>query len=88
MNNKPEIKIYQAKSSPFLMIAVIFFIILGISLFFFFGFIALIISGLFAIGASLVRFFMPKKPEKFKEYDPKTGIITLEKKDYEIIDDD
>ena len=88
MNNKPDVRIYQAKASPFFVIAVLFFIIMGISLFFFFGIIALIISGLLALGASIIRLFMPKKKKKFKEYDPSTGTITLEKKDYEIIDHD
>ena len=88
MNNKPDIRIYQAKSSPLLTIAVILIVVIGISLFFFFGFIALIVAGILAIGTSLYRFFVPKKPEKFKDYDPRTGTITLEKSDYEIIDED
>ncbi len=88
MNNGPNIKIYQAKSSPLLTIAVILIVVIGISLFFFFGFIALIVAGILAIGTSLYRFFVPKKPDKFKEYDPRTGTITLEKSDYEIIDED
>ncbi len=88
MNNGPNIKIYRAKSSPLLTIAVILIVVVGISLFFFFGFIALIVAGILAIGTSLYRFFVPKKQDKFKDYDPRTGTITLEKSDYEIIDDD
>ncbi len=88
MNKGPEIKIYQAKSSPLLTIFVILIVIAGISLFFFFGFIALIVAGILAIGTSLYRFFIPKKPDKFKDYDPRTGTITLEETDYEITDND
>lgn len=88
MNNKPDIRIYQTKASPLSVIVVLFLIIVGISLFFFFGFIALIISGLLALGASLLRLFIPKKKRLFKEYDTRTRTITLEKKDYEIIDHD
>ena len=88
MNNRPDLKIYQAKPSPLLTILIILIVVVGVSLFFFFGFIALIIAGILAIGTSLYRFFVPKKPDKFKDYDPRTGTITLEKSDYEIIDDD
>ena len=88
MNNKPKIHFYRSSSSPLLVFILLFFVILGLILFSFFGIIALIAAGVFALVASVLRFIMPSKSKKFKNYNSTTNTLTLEEKDYEIIEDD
>lgn len=88
MNNKPKIHYYKSTASPFLVFVILFFVIMGLILFSFFGIIAFIAAGIFAIIASVLRFIMPSKRKKFTDFNSRTNTLTLEEKDYEIIEDD
>ena len=88
MNNKPKIHYYKSTVSPFFVFVILFFVIMGLILFSFFGIIAFIAAGIFAIIASVLRFIMPSKRKKFADYNSRTNTLTLEEKDYEIIEDD
>ena len=88
MNKKPKIHFYKSSASPFLVFIILFFVIMGLILFSFFGIIAFIAAGIFALVASVLRFIMPSKKKKFNNYNSRTDTLTLEEKDYEIIEDD
>ncbi|MGI9534966.1 MAG: hypothetical protein ACR2NW_08435 [Thermodesulfobacteriota bacterium] len=88
MNEKHKISFYKSTTSPFLVFIILFFVITGLILFSFFGIIAFIAAGIFALIASALRLIMPSKSKKFDNYNSRTNTLTLEKKDYEIIEDD
>lgn len=68
-------------------LVIFIFIILFLVMFSFFGIIAFIIASVIALVASVIRFIKPSR-KKFKDYNPGTKTLTLEEKDYEIIEDD
>ena len=88
MNNKPKVHFYKSTGSPFFIFVILFLVIMGLILFSFFGLIAFITAGILALITSVVRFFIPSKRRKFNDYNSRTNTLTLEEKDYEIIDDD
>ncbi|MGI9553982.1 MAG: hypothetical protein ACR2NC_03570 [Thermodesulfobacteriota bacterium] len=88
MNEKPKISFYKSTTSPFLVFIILFLVVTGLILFSFFGIIAFIVAGIFALIASAIRFIMPSKSKKFNNYNSRTNTLTLEEKDYEILDDD
>ena len=88
MSNKPKIHYYKSSASPFFIFIFLFFLILGLILFSFFGIIAFIAAGIFALVASVLRFIMPSRKKKFEDFNERTNTLTLEEKDYEIMEDD
>ena len=88
MNNKPKIHYYKSGGSPFFIFVILLLIIMGLILFSFFGIIAFIVAGILALITSVVRFIFPSKRKRFNDYNSRTNTLTLEEKDYEILDDD
>ena len=88
MRKKPSGQYYKGSFPPFLIFVFIFFIIIGLILFSSFGIIALIAAGVLALVTSVIRFLFPSRFKRFDNYNPRTKTLTLQEKDYEIIDDD
>ena len=88
MSNKFKIHFHKSTASSFMIFMLLLFVVLGLILFSFFGIIAFIAAGIFALLASALRLIMPSRSKKFNNYDSKTKTLTLEEKDYEIIEDD
>ncbi len=87
MKNKFKIRGHKSTNSAFTAFMFSIFTVLALILFSFFGIITLITCSVFALIASALRFVTPSG-KKNANYDIRTKTLTLEKNDYEVIEND